>query len=79
MTASAEVTAAGTTFLGAVAAQPGRRRGDVILSHAADEVLGFHEAHEVQVSPAPGVLPIDVTGLATLETGWVFFAPRGWR
>jgi hypothetical protein len=78
MKATTEVTAGGTMFLGTVAAQGGKRWGNMILNHVGDEVLAFHEAHEMQISPAPGVLPLDLVGLATLETGWVFFAPRGW-
>lgn len=77
MQATTAVTAAGSMFLGTVSAQGGRRWGNLILNHFGDEVLAFHEAHEVQLAPAAGVLPVDV-GVATLETGWVFFAPGGW-
>lgn len=56
-----------------------RRRSTTILDDFGDEVLASHEAHELQIAPAPGSLPLDVVGLATLETGWVFFASGGWR
>jgi hypothetical protein len=71
------VTGAGSFFLGLVSQQSGRRWGNAIVTERGDQLLAYHEAHDLTIAPSPSLMiPTD---LASLETGWFFFAEQPWR
>lgn len=75
-----EVTEEGEMLLGVVPVQRGGRRGQLLFSRDGGQILMYRELDELKIRPRLDLGDVELSAdLASLKTGWLFFAESPWE